>query len=208
MTFTFVILRRLNTNILISCSKLPVPLHTPKTSNICLIVKDPQSEYKQLCDKNGVVLDEIMDVTHLRNNFKTYELKRQLCKGYDLFLADERIVPLLPRLLGKSFFEKKRLPIPVNMAAKDIRKELSRAISSSTYQLGNGPCVSLKAAHTKMNKKDIVKNVSEAIAHFQTRFPVAIQSIHVKLPSTIALPVYNSLPIPTADEDDATSNDA
>ena len=27
---------------------------------------------------------------------------------YDFFLADDRIIPLLPKLLGKSFFIKKR----------------------------------------------------------------------------------------------------
>eukprot|EP01135_Chromosphaera_perkinsii_P010783 Nk52_evm1s2225 gene=Nk52_evmTU1s2225 len=181
--------------------RLPVPLHTPKTSNICLITKDPQSQYKDLCEKNGVTLDEIMDVTHLRNNFKTYELKRQLCKGYDLFLADERVLPLLPRLLGKTFFEKKRLPLAVDMTAKDLRKELSRAISSTSYQLGNGPCTAVKVAHTGMSKKDIVRNVTEVVNHFQKHYPLKVQSINVKLPNTIALPVYNSLPTVAMEEE-------
>jgi hypothetical protein len=30
---------------------------------------------------------------------------RQLCKLYDIFLADERILPSLPKLIGKSFFK-------------------------------------------------------------------------------------------------------
>lgn len=29
---------------------------------------------------------------------------RQLCKMYDIFLADDRILPSLPKLIGKSFF--------------------------------------------------------------------------------------------------------
>ena len=30
---------------------------------------------------------------------------RQLCKLYDIFLADERILPSLPKLIGKAFFK-------------------------------------------------------------------------------------------------------
>ncbi len=50
----------------------------------------------------------MIGVTKLRQKYKPHEAKRQLCAGYDWFLADERVVPLLPKLLGKSFFDKKK----------------------------------------------------------------------------------------------------
>jgi len=49
-----------------------------------------------------------MGVSKLRQKYKPYEAKRQLCFSYDFFLADERVLPLLPPLLGKVFFDKKK----------------------------------------------------------------------------------------------------
>ncbi len=37
-----------------------------------------------------------------RSNYGSHEARRQLCSSYDLFVADERILVLLPKLLGES----------------------------------------------------------------------------------------------------------
>ena len=50
----------------------------------------------------------MIGISKLREKYKAYEQKRQLCDLYDVFVADERIVPALPKLLGKTFFEKKK----------------------------------------------------------------------------------------------------
>jgi ribosome biogenesis protein UTP30 len=47
-------------------------------------------------------------VSKLKARYKPFEAKRQLCASYDLFLADERVLPLLPPILGKTFFMKKK----------------------------------------------------------------------------------------------------
>lgn len=47
-------------------------------------------------------------MTKLKGKFKPFEARRLLLKENDLFLADERVVPLLPGLLGKKFFEAKK----------------------------------------------------------------------------------------------------
>ena len=86
---------------------LPNSLH--ENSEICLIVKDPQKAIKQRLEKHpvdGVV--KVIGLSKLRSNYKTFEAKRNLCDGYDLFLADRSVLPMLPRLLGKTFFTKKK----------------------------------------------------------------------------------------------------
>jgi ribosome biogenesis protein UTP30 len=50
----------------------------------------------------------VIGLSKLRANYKQYEAKRQLKDSYDLFLADVRILPMLPRLLGKKFFLSKK----------------------------------------------------------------------------------------------------
>ena len=43
-----------------------------------------------------------------RGNYKTFEAKRNLCDSYDLFMIDRRILPMTAKLLGNSFFRKKK----------------------------------------------------------------------------------------------------
>ena len=51
---------------------------------------------------------QVISLTKLRKNYKSYESKRQLADLYDVFICDDRIYHLLPKLLGKAFFAKKK----------------------------------------------------------------------------------------------------
>ena len=44
----------------------------------------------------------------LKGKFKPFEARRTLLKENGLFLADERVIPLLPKLLGTKWFEAKK----------------------------------------------------------------------------------------------------
>jgi len=90
-------------------SPIAHPLVDPRTSSICLITKDPQREYKTLLDEKGVkFIQRVVGIEKLKGKFKPFEARRLLLKENDLFLADERVVPLLPGLLGKKFFQAKK----------------------------------------------------------------------------------------------------
>eukprot|EP00955_Chlamydomonas_euryale_P074817 362143-Chlamydomonas_euryale.AAC.6 len=90
---------------------LPHPLHALEGAEVCLFVKDHKGEgHKQgkelvaKFEKNGGVT-KVIGLSKLKTKYESYEAKRQLCKMYDLFLADDRILPSLPKLIGKSFFK-------------------------------------------------------------------------------------------------------
>lgn len=90
-------------------STLPNPLIDPRTTSICLLVKDPQREYKDLLESSKIkFVSRVVGVTKLRGKFKPFEARRQLLADHGMFLADERIVPLLPKLLGKGWFDAKK----------------------------------------------------------------------------------------------------
>lgn len=75
-----------------------------------------------------------------------------------MFLADDRVIPLLPKLLGKAFFNAKkyvcpsmsatpsltsnrsRQPVPVCLKRKDLKGELERAVSSTYFHQNQGSC--------------------------------------------------------------------
>lgn len=86
---------------------IPHSLHSG--SEICLIVKDPQRSLKDRLEKEpieGIV--KVIGLTKLRDNYKTFEAKRNLCDSYDLFMIDRRVLPMASKLLGNSFFRKKK----------------------------------------------------------------------------------------------------
>lgn len=90
-------------------SPLAHPAVDPRTTNVCLITKDPQREYKDLLATHNVkFISRVVGVEKLKGKFKPFEARRMLMKENGLFLADERVVPLLPGLLGKIFFDAKK----------------------------------------------------------------------------------------------------
>jgi ribosome biogenesis protein UTP30 len=90
-------------------SPIKYPLVDPRTSSVCLITKDPQREYKDLLEEAGVrFISRVVGVEKLKGKFKSFEARRALLRENALFLADERVIPLLPRLLGKIFFTAKK----------------------------------------------------------------------------------------------------
>ncbi len=46
---------------------------------------------------------KVIGTSKLRSKYESHEAKRALCAAYDLFLADERVLPSLSQLLGEEF---------------------------------------------------------------------------------------------------------
>ncbi|KAF9162717.1 hypothetical protein DFQ26_003290 [Actinomortierella ambigua] len=170
----------------------------PADAQVCLFVKDPQRDFKKLLeDKQVKSVHKVMGVSKLRAKYKPYEAKRQLCASYGLFLADARVVALLPKLLGKTFFLKKKQPIPVDMTRGDLKKEIARAIGSTYMHQTSGTCTAIKVGVTSQTAAEITANIDAALPHIIEKIPKQwknIQSIHLKTNDSIALPIFNSLP--------------
>jgi len=86
---------------------IPHSLHPRESTEVCIFVKDPQTDIKKLFEEKGVKVSKVVGLAKLKANYKEFEAKRKLCGSYDLFLADARITPMLPKLLGKTFFKKR-----------------------------------------------------------------------------------------------------
>jgi len=175
---------------------IPNSLHK-ETSEICIFVKDPQADVKKTFAEQNVKVSKVIGLSKLRTNYKEFEAKRQLCGSYDLFLADSRIIPFLPRLLGKQFFKKKRQPIPVDLKVKNISKEIEKARDSTFLYKSGGACSAVRIARTSFDSSEIVENIITGIENIISKVPKKwrnIQSIYIKTSDSVALPIFNSLP--------------
>lgn len=59
-------------------------------------------------EHNIKFVNRVVDTDKLRGKWKPFEARRNLARENDIWLADERIVPSLPKLLGKVFFDAKK----------------------------------------------------------------------------------------------------
>jgi len=120
--------------------------------------------------------------------------------SYDLFLADDRILPLLPRLLGKKFFESKKFPISVKIKESGDLAELIDNIRNEThFTFKAGSNFTVRVGKVDQEVKEITANVlavAKALVPKAVDDANLIQSLHLKSSSSVALPIYLSNPIP------------
>lgn len=182
----------------IDSSQLPnPPLPPPPAASVCLITKDPQREYKDLLDKHDIkFITRVVGVEKLKGKFKPFEPRRQLRNEHDLFLVDDRVLPLMPKLLGKMFFDAKKQPIPVNVLRKDLKAELGRAISSTYFHPSTGTSNSVRIATCGVSTpKQVVDNILAALPAAVGLIPGGwdnVLSVGIKTNTSILLPVWNS----------------
>lgn len=140
-------------------------------------------------------IKKIIGISKLKLKYKPFEAKRQLCNLYDVFIADDRILPLLPKALGKTFFAKKKLPIPVSLekTGEALKRELASSIEATTLNLNTGSCLSIKVGQLHQDVPHVVKNVMTVIKEAIEKIPGKasnLRSLHLKTGESVALPVF------------------
>lgn len=182
---------------------IPHPLYSAEGAEVCLFVKDHKGEGHKAAKqrlaklvKNGGIA-KVVGLSKLRTKYESHEAKRQLCSSYDLFLADERIIPSLPKLIGKSFFKRKKQPIPVDMKAADFSKQVQAALESTYMTPPQGTCISIRVARSSMAAAEVADNAVAALRGVVQHIPkkwANVQAVYLKSSESVSLPVYQVLP--------------
>ena len=196
---------------------LPHSLHSEEDFEVCLIVKDGCAgevvarieEASEASDSLEVAplacVTKVLTLSKLRAEYSQHAQRRTLCSSYDLFLVDDRIVPLMPKALGKIFYIKKMQPIPITIArrgkivgAPALSAAVTRHRSSTFAYVGGGSCSNVRVAKTDFSAEQICENIIAAatttVEKFVPRRWKNVMSLHIKTQDSIALPVYNALP--------------
>lgn len=97
-------------------------------SELCLIIDDrPKSNLtkddalKKIKSEN-IPVSQVIKLSNLKSDYRSFEAQRKLCDSYNMFFADKRVIPLLPRLLGKQFFKKKKIPVALDLMHKNWKE--------------------------------------------------------------------------------------
>nr|GEU33286.1 nucleic acid-binding, OB-fold [Tanacetum cinerariifolium] len=183
--------------------KIPLPNAIISSPEVCLIIDDrPNSnltskQAKEKIASDGVPVSKVIKLSKLKSSYKPFEAKRKLCDSYDMFFADKRVVPLLPKLLGKHFFRSKKLPLGVDLCHKNWKEQIERGFKAGLLSFGTGTCSVVRVARVGMEKGEIVENVNagvEGVLSFVPKKILGVRSLHLKFSGSVALPLYQSLP--------------
>jgi ribosome biogenesis protein UTP30 len=200
-------------------SKISVPHSTLSNDvRICLFTADPQRQYKDVVADDAfpeelrAKIGRVLGLEKLQKKYKTYESKRQLLAEYDVFLADDRVLNELPRFLGKVFnANKTKRPIPVDLAPQipkdkdgkrkrvvrkpqDFGKEIEKALNSAYVHLSPSATTSIRVGKLSQTPKQLTENIEAVVTALADKFVPQgwknIRAIHVKGPTTVALPIW------------------
>lgn len=190
--------------------KIRLP-HTPlpQSRDVCLIVKDLEKGIKPdheatvqhfqslLADKGIDQITQVISLRELKVEYKQFEAKTQLCHRFDLFLADARIIRLLPQFLGKAFYKRKKLPLQIDLNSKDLKAEVDNALMTVTLPLKHtGSCSSVSVGYSTLSKDHLLDNTLAVLKAVVDKFPggwANVRSVYAKSQSTPSLPLYVTL---------------
>ena len=171
-------------------------------SQICLIVKNPKSDFKDLNLEFPFRL-KVIDIEKLRLKYQKYSKRRELMKAYDLFLCDNRIKFVLIKFLGNCFYSSKKFPHPISLNYEDkdkIKNDIIKAVTESTiFHMNNGPIYNIKFGRFSMKNKDNETNLKECIEQVVPhilKYDInldELRSISIKGNNTVEFPIYNHL---------------
>ncbi|CAH8310446.1 unnamed protein product [Eruca vesicaria subsp. sativa] len=184
---------------------LPNPLiNTQEDSpELCLIIDDrPKSgltkkDAREKIESDNIPITKILKLSKLKSDYKAFEAKRKLCDSYEMFFADRRVIPLLPRLIGKKFFASKKIPAAVDLKHRNWKEQVEKACGSAMFFVRTGTCSVVKVGKLGMERDEVVENVMVTLNGVVEVLPGKwkyVRSLHLKLSESLALPVYQSVP--------------
>lgn len=139
----------------------------------------------------------VLPVRQLRVEYDQFELKRRLLTQHDFIMVDTRVLNHVSHLLGKMFFKKHNMLIPVRIdEEKNLKKSIELGLRTAILRLSEGETSAITIGHTAMPQEKLKENVLALVEQLKTKFPggeANIRSISLKLPLSISLPLYLTL---------------
>jgi ribosome biogenesis protein UTP30 len=170
--------------------------------SVCLIVKEDSKEWIQELiaqfPKEMGLVKKVLGLDSLRKKHAKFAQQRALLDRFDVFLADDRILPMLAKACGKHFFTAKKQPLPICVTRKtSLPSVILQSLRSTYWYLSQGTCLAVKVGTTAMPAKHVMENIIAVCAHVPLKIPrqwANVRSIAIKTTHSTSLPIYNKTP--------------
>ncbi|CAG9584396.1 unnamed protein product [Danaus chrysippus] len=165
--------------------KFVLPHSTVLSSKeVCLVTPDikkgkkPDHEptvdkWEELLRGAGVTsVKTILPMRQLRVEYDQFELKRRLLTQHDFIMVDTRVLNHVSHILGKMFFKKHNMLIPVKIdESKDIKKDIDIGLRTVMLRISEGQTATMVVGHTGMQQNDIKENILAVVNKLNKRYP-------------------------------------
>jgi ribosome biogenesis protein UTP30 len=204
---------------------LPHPLNTSASTTICLITADPQRTYKDLVASPAFPtalssrITKVVGIKKIQKKWTQYEAQRKLFAEHDIFLADDRIITQLPKLLGKTFYKttiKRPIPVSIQEAPekvdgkkierakgagprgaadpKFVAKTIENAIHSTLVHLSPSTQTLIRVGYANWSAEKLAENIEAAVEVLIEKFVPkkwrGVRALHVKGSETASMPIW------------------
>lgn len=177
--------------------------------NIILFIRDDVIN-KDLLEEienselNGQI-NQIITGAELKTTYKQYEKRRELFSTNDLFLADDSLITNLPKLLGKTFYDSKKIPIPIKInkekfSIQSTINQVNKVLNSIVYLVPRSNNLSINLGPVDQINESII---SQIINHFQNE---KLRSIFIKTNQSPSLPLYELDTVYTSEDVESTND--
>lgn len=161
-------------------------------------LEEVKEHYEKLFADKGINnIKTILPYYQLRTEYEEYELKRRLVELYDVFLVDGRISGKVTRTLGKIFYQKRKLPVPIKFREQNLKETIQKALLRTALHIHpKGDSFIVQVCHAGMTEKQKIDNFWSVIQGLEKEFPGRwenVRSLHLKGSNTMAVPVYVNL---------------
>ncbi|KAJ1515949.1 Ribosomal L1 domain-containing protein 1 [Coelomomyces lativittatus] len=133
-------------------------------TRICIFVKDGVDKSTLLNSIHATFpYVKVIPIFKLKTKYKIFEQRRVLLKSHELFLSDSRVYGLLPKLLGKTFYQHKKWPMKIRLDQLSTTL-LHTCLRTVMYTIPTGHCLSLPIGSLTLLSKDQFKaNIDHCI---------------------------------------------
>lgn len=182
---------------------LPHSFNDAASTTICLITADPQRPFKDTIAHASFPaalssrITRVIGISKVKARYQPFETRRQLRDEHDVFLADDRVITLLPKLLGKIFYggSGSKRPIPVSLepskqkdatvkrqaAPKNpdtksiappaqVAREIERTLSCAQVQLSPTTTTAVRVGLANFSPEQVANNVEAVVDGMVEKF--------------------------------------
>ena len=148
-----------------------LPHETGKPNKVCVIASGEFAMKAKNADADYVL--ERADLDAL--NGKKKEL-RKLAEGYDVFVSEAPLMPLVGRILGPVLGPRGKMPIPVPPTA-DIATIINKHRKTVVVRMRNQPIIQVSVGSQQMKDEDLVDNTMTVLRVLDTKLKRGLKNV-------------------------------
>ncbi len=152
---------------------IELPYAPSKKANVCVIAT---GELALKARKAGA--DHILGPEELEALATDKKRQKQLARGYDIFIAEAPLMPLVGKTLGATLGPRDKMPKPVPPTA-DIKSQIERLQKTITLRLRSQPVLQCKIGMEDMKNEEIVENILAVARRLEGKLKRGLKNVAI-----------------------------